>query len=124
MWNVLGDLSGDTILEQAEEVISQALERVTKKAKVSNYTSETTAKVIAILFNVPGMNQAYSQDFEKAAPIISLKDGALVKISQTPAFVRIFLVDSEGKLIFGYFVSRIQANALNEALNKIKTEFT
>ncbi|MBW4663254.1 MAG: hypothetical protein KME01_03490 [Chroococcus sp. CMT-3BRIN-NPC107] len=124
MWNIIENLFGDAI-EQAEEIVSEYIEGQTKKeAKVFNYTSENTAKVMAILFNVPGMNQAYSRDFLKSNPIFSLKDGTIVKISQSPAIARIFLVDSEGKLIVGYFISRTQAKALNEALNKIKTEFT
>lgn len=123
MWNVIG-LLGGTILEQAEEIVSQFLEGRTKKVKVSNQISSTTAKVIAILFDVPGMNQGHSRDLKKATPILSLKDGTLVKSYQSLAFDRIFLIDSEGNLIFGCFISRTQAKALNEALSKIRKEFT
>ena len=123
MWNVMG-LLGGTILEQAEEIISESLEGQTKKANVCDRISETTAKIIAILFDVPGMNQAHSRDLTKATPILSLKDGNLVKFYQNVAFDRIFLVDSEGDLIFGCFISRIQTKALNEALSKISKEFT
>lgn len=123
MWNVIG-LLGGTILEQAEEIISESLEGRTKKTNVCDRISETTAKVIAILFDVPGMNQGHSRDLTKATPILNLKDGTLIKSYQNVAFDRIFLVDSEENLIFGCFISRIQAKALNEALSKIGKEFT
>ncbi len=84
-------LLGGTILEQAEEIVSQSLEGRTKEAKVGERISETTTKVIAILFDVPGMNQAHSQDLTKATPILNLKDGTLVKFYQNLAFDRIFL---------------------------------
>ena len=36
----------------------------------------------------------------------------------------LFLVDSEGKLIYGGFISRIQADSLSKAISQIRREFT
>ena len=70
------------------------------------------------------MSQAHSRDLKRATPMFSLKDGTVVKFYQNLVFDHIFLADSEGKLIYGGVISRIQADSLKEAINTIRRKFT
>lgn len=120
MWNVVGQALLGAIAGQTGEIVTKAVDGLLNEAETSNYTSKVTEEVIAILFKVPGMSQAHSRDLKRATPIFSLRDGTLVKFYQNLFCDHLFLVDSEGKLIYGGFISRIQADSLSKAISQIR----
>ena len=124
MMDIVGKALIGAVAGQAGEIVSRALDELLDEAKTSNHTSKVTEEVIAILFSVPGISQAHSRDLKKATPLFSLKDGTIVKFYQHLFCAHIFLTDCGGNLIYGGFVGRIQADGLNEAINKIRREFT
>lgn len=124
MLDIVGKALSGAVADQAGEIVSRALDELLDETKTSNHTSKVSEKVIAILFSVPGISQAHSRDLKRATPLFSLKDGTIVKFYQNLFFDHIFLADSEGNLIYGGFVGRIQADGLKEAISKIRREFT
>ncbi len=94
------------------------------EAEIAYSISQTAQKVVEILVNTPGMTQAHSRDFKRATPLFTLQDKTIVKIFINPAQVKhIFLADTNGKMIFGGYVGWIHAKGLDEAIEKIKTNY-
>ncbi|WP_143755399.1 hypothetical protein [Gloeocapsopsis sp. IPPAS B-1203] len=124
MWNIVTSALTGAIATQTGEITSKLISEMLNEAEISNHTSKVTQEVIFILSNIQGMNQAHSRDLKRATPMFSLRDGTIVKFYQNLAFDHIFLSDVDGKLIYGGYISRIQANDLTQALNTIRVNFT
>ncbi|WP_204141297.1 hypothetical protein [Halomicronema sp. CCY15110] len=82
-------------------------------------------KVVAILDQVPGITAANTRDFQKALPVMTLRDGTTVKTWKNPAGVdHIFLVNSDNQIIYGAYVGWIHSQGLQKAIAKIRRDFS
>lgn len=82
-------------------------------------------KVVAILDQVPGITAAHPRDFQKALPIMTLRDGTTVKTWKNLAGLdHIFLADSDNQIIYGAYVGWIHSQGLQKAIAKIRRDFT
>ncbi|BBD63552.1 serine/threonine kinase (plasmid) [Nostoc sp. HK-01] len=95
------------------------------KATVKTHTVNVTKEVMAILENVPGMTRAYHRDFKSSNPIMKLRDGTVVRTWKNPVGVdHVFLGDRNDKMIYGGFVGWIHSEGLQQALTRIRRDFT
>jgi predicted phage tail protein len=105
------------------------LEDCIKPDTVGDFTLENrilkmTEAVIEILDNVPGMTQCRASLLEHSRPTFTLKNGTVIR-TWTNRMVggdHVFLVDSNGTMIFGGFVW-IYAEELKQAIEQIRTKF-
>lgn len=82
-------------------------------------------EVIAILERVPGMTPAHHKDFNSSQIIIRLQDGSTVRTWRNLVGVdHIFLADRDGRIIYGGFVGWIHTKGLNQAINKIRQDYS
>jgi hypothetical protein len=82
-------------------------------------------KAMAILDVVTGMTAAPRSDFSKSIPIMTLKDGAVVRTwKNLVGYDHVFLSDSEGNIIYGGFVGWIHCKGLQDAIAQIRRELT
>ena len=95
-------------------------------ATVTNaYTSDVASEVIAILNSVPGMTPAHHRDFKSSNPIMRLRDGTAVRTWKNPVGVdHVFLADRDEKMIYGGYVGWIHSEGLQEAIARIRRNFT
>ena len=92
---------------------------------VNSYTTDVTQEVIAILESVPGMTIAHHRDFKSSNPIIRLSDGTSVRTWKNPLGVdHVFLADCNDKMVYGGYVGWIDSEGLNEAIARIRRDFT
>ncbi len=92
---------------------------------VRDSATEVTREVIAILNSVPGITPAHHRDFKHSNPIIRLRDGTSVRTWKNPLGVdHVFLADRDDKMIYGGFVGWTDSEGLNQALNRIRRDFT
>ena len=70
-------------------------------------------EAMAILDDVTGMTAAPRSDFSKSIPIMSLRDGAVVRTwKNLVGYDHVFLSDSKGNIIYGGFVGWIHCKGL------------
>ncbi|HEY9879443.1 MAG TPA: hypothetical protein V6D29_13385 [Leptolyngbyaceae cyanobacterium] len=82
-------------------------------------------EVAAILDKVPGITAAHPRDFEKALPIMMLKDGTTVRTWKNLVGVdHVFLANKNGQMIRGAYVGWIHNQGLQQAIAKIRREFS
>ncbi|MDZ8086015.1 MAG: hypothetical protein RMY16_10690 [Nostoc sp. DedQUE12b] len=92
---------------------------------VKSSTTDDAREAIAILENVPGMTPAHHRDFKSSNPIIRLRDGTVVRTWKNPVGVdHVFLGDRSDKMIYGGFVGWIHSEGLNQAIVRIRRDFT
>lgn len=109
---------------QIFKIVHDDISNWNQEAEVSNNISSVTQRVVEILNNVSGMNQAHSRDFHRATPLFTLRDGSVVKTWKNPSKVlHIFIADCNGKMIFGGFVFWWQEDNLEQAIQEIKQKF-
>lgn len=95
------------------------------KATVKTYTVNIAKEVIVILENVPGMTRAHHRDFISSHPIMRLRDGTVVRTWKNPVGVdHVFLGDRNDRMIYGGFVGWIHSEGLQQALTRIRRDFT
>ncbi|OUL36940.1 hypothetical protein BV372_04695 [Nostoc sp. T09] len=95
------------------------------KATVKTYTKNVTQEVMAILENVPGMTPANHRDFQWSIPIMKLRDGTVVRTWKNPVGVdHVFLGDVNDRMIYGGFVGWIHSEGLNQAVTRIRRDWT
>lgn len=95
-------------------------------ATVTNaYTTDVAVEVIAILNGVPGMSPAHHRDFKSSNPIMRLRDGTAVRTWKNPVGVdHVFLANRDEKMIYGGYVGWIHSAGLEEAIARIRRNFT
>ncbi|HEY9880305.1 MAG TPA: hypothetical protein V6D29_17750 [Leptolyngbyaceae cyanobacterium] len=82
-------------------------------------------RVAAILDQVQGITAAHPRDFEKALPIMMLKDGTTVRTWKNLVGVdHVFLADKNSQMIYGAYVGWIHNQGLQQAIAKIRREFS
>lgn len=82
-------------------------------------------KIARKLLNVPGMTLTNTYDFNKAFPILKLKEGTVLKFYKNPLGVKhIFLANHLGEVIFAGFVGWIHSYGLDKAVKQICEEFS
>ncbi|BAY12236.1 hypothetical protein [Calothrix sp. NIES-2098] len=92
---------------------------------VTENTTDDAKEAIAILENVPGMTRAHHRDFKSSNPIMRLRDGSAVRTWKNPLGVdHVFISDRHDRMIYGGFVGWIHSEGLNQALNRIRRDFT
>ncbi|BBD70850.1 serine/threonine kinase [Nostoc commune NIES-4072] len=95
------------------------------KATVKTYTVNIAKEVMVILENVPGMTRAHHRDFISSHPIMRLRDGTVVRTWKNPVGVdHVFLGDRNDRMIYGGFVGWIHSEGLQQALTRIRRDFT
>lgn len=95
------------------------------KATVKTYTVNIAKEVMVILENVPGMTRAHHRDFISSHPIMRLRDGTVVRTWKNPVGVdHVFLGDRNDRMIYGGFVGWIHSEGLQQALTRIRKDFT
>ncbi|MHC5860882.1 hypothetical protein [Nostoc sp.] len=95
------------------------------KATVKTYTANIAKEVMVILENVPGMTRAHHRDFISSHPIMRLRDGTVVRTWKNPVGVdHVFLGDRNDRMIYGGFVGWIHSEGLQQALTRIRRDFT
>lgn len=91
---------------------------------IKNQNLKISEAVIEILDDVPGITACRESLVVKSRPKFTLKNGAVIK-TWTNRMVggdHVFLVDSDGTMIYGGFVWRYDKE-LKQAIKKIKKEF-
>ncbi|MBD2357811.1 hypothetical protein H6G41_24905 [Tolypothrix sp. FACHB-123] len=92
---------------------------------VTENTTDDAKEVIAILENVPGMTRAHHRDFKSSNPIMRLRDGSVVRTWKNQFGVdHVFISDRYDRMIYGGFVGWIHSEGLNQAINRIRRDFT
>ena len=92
---------------------------------VNQHTTDDTKEVIAILERVPGMTRAHHRDFKSSQPIIRLRDGSTVRTWKNPLGVdHIFIADRNDNMVYGGFVGWIHSEGLNQAINRIRRDYS
>ncbi|MBN3869523.1 hypothetical protein [Nostoc sp. JL33] len=92
---------------------------------VNSSTTDDAREVIAILENVAGITPAHHRDFKSSNPIIRLRDGTVVRTWKNSVGVdHVFLGDRSDKMIYGGFVGWIHSEGLNQAIVRIRRDFT
>jgi hypothetical protein len=92
---------------------------------VNSYTTDVTQEAIAILETVPGITPAHHRDFKSSNPIIRLTDGATVRTWKNLLGVdHVFLADRNDRMVYGGYVGWIDSDRLNEAITRIRRDFT
>ncbi|OUL19928.1 hypothetical protein [Nostoc sp. 106C] len=92
---------------------------------VSDNTTDDARDAIAILENVPGITRAHHRDFKSSNPIMRLRDGSVVRTWKNQLGVdHVFISDRNDRMIYGGFVGWIHSEALNQALIRIRRDFT
>lgn len=95
------------------------------KATVKTYTVNIAKEVMVILENVPGMTRAHHRDFISSHSIMRLRDGTVVRTWKNPVGVdHVFLGDRNNRMIYGGFVGWIHSEGLQQALTRIRRDFT
>lgn len=88
-------------------------------------TLTASQKAMALLDVVTGMTAAPRNDFSKSIPIMTLKDGAVVRTwKNLVGYDHVFLSDSKGNIIYGGFVGWIHCKGLQAAIAQIRRELT
>ncbi|MBD2200751.1 MULTISPECIES: hypothetical protein [Calothrix] len=92
---------------------------------VTENTTDDAKDAIAILENVPGMTRAHHRDFKSSNPIMRLRDGSVVRTWKNQFGVdHVFISDRHDRMIYGGFVGWIHSEGLNQAINRIRRDFT
>ncbi|MBD2168185.1 hypothetical protein H6G64_35880 [Calothrix sp. FACHB-156] len=92
---------------------------------VNTRSTDDASEAITILENVPGMTRAHHRDFKNSNPIMRLRDGTVVRTWKNPVGVdHVFLGDRNDRMIYGGFVGWIHSEGLQQALTRIKRDFT
>ncbi|MBD2200988.1 hypothetical protein H6G33_00020 [Calothrix sp. FACHB-1219] len=92
---------------------------------VTENTTDDAKDAIAILENVPGMTRAHHRDFKSSNPIMRLRDGSVVRTWKNQLGVdHVFISDRHDRMIYGGFVGWIHSEGLNQAINRIRRDFT
>lgn len=92
---------------------------------VTENTTDDAKEAIAILENVPGITRAHHRDFKSSNPIMRLRDGSVVRTWKNQLGVdHVFISDRHDRMIYGGFVGWIHSEGLNQALNRIRRDFT
>jgi hypothetical protein len=95
-----------------------------EKPPVANDISDVNIQVIGKLQDTLGITQSRGTKFKKAAPILKLKDGSIIKTYRKSAKIdHVFLADSSGKMLFAGYVRWIHSDDLKATLSEIKTTF-
>ena len=112
-------------LSRVYEKVHDSVEEWNSNTPVANRISSLVEEVVDTLNSVPGMTQAHSRDFKRAAPRFTLSDGSVVKMWKNPVGVdHVFIADINGNMVFGGFVGWIHADGLNDAIVAIKRKYT
>ncbi|OUL28354.1 hypothetical protein BV372_25140 [Nostoc sp. T09] len=92
---------------------------------VTENTTDDVKEAIAILENVPGITRAHHRDFKSSNPIMRLRDGSVVRTWKNQLDVdHVFISDRNDRMIYGGFVGWIHSEGLNQALIRIRRDFT
>jgi hypothetical protein len=87
--------------------------------------SPEAEKIARKLLNVPGMTLTNTYDFNKALPILKLKEGTVLRFYKNPFGVKhIFLANNSGEVFFAGFVGWIHSDGLDKAIKQICQEFS
>ena len=71
------------------------------------------------------MTPAHHKDFNSSQIIIRLQDGSTIRTWRNLVGVdHIFLADRDGRIIYGGFVGLIHTKGLNQAINKIRQDYS
>ncbi|HAX79633.1 MAG TPA: hypothetical protein DCY88_28325 [Cyanobacteria bacterium UBA11372] len=88
-------------------------------------TTDVASEVIAILNKVPGITPAHHRDFKSSNPILRLRDGTALRTWKNPVGVdHVFLADRDERMIYGGYVGWIHSAGLEEAIARIRRNFT
>ncbi len=102
-----------------------ALMRKTETSPTGQEPIPPSQEAMAILDVVTGMTAAPRSDFSKSIPIMTLKDGAVVRTwKNLIGYDHVFLSDLEGNIIYGGFVGWIHCKDLQNAIAQIRRELT
>lgn len=92
---------------------------------VNSQITDVTKEAIAILESVPGITPAHHRDFKSAHPTMRLRDGTAVRTWKNLLGVdHVFLADGNDRMVYGGYVGWLESDALNQAIAKIRTDFT
>ncbi|MGB3640564.1 MAG: hypothetical protein WBA39_23765 [Rivularia sp. (in: cyanobacteria)] len=87
--------------------------------------SSEAERIVRQLLNVPGMTLTNTYDFDKAMPILKLKEGTILKLYINPFGVKhVFLTNNSGKAIFAGFVGWVHSYELDKAIKQICEVFS
>lgn len=82
-------------------------------------------KIVRKLLNVPGMTLTNTYDFNKAMPILKLKEGTILKFYKNPLGVKhVFLSNNLGQAFFAGYVGWTHSHELDKAIKQICEEFS
>jgi hypothetical protein len=112
-------------LAKAYEKVHDSVDEWNSSAQTADRISNVAEQVVDLLNEVEGMTQAHSRDFKNATPRFTLRDGSVLKVFKNPVGVNhVFIADDQGNMIFGGFVGWIHADGLNQAIARIRRDFT
>ncbi|HEY9838699.1 MAG TPA: hypothetical protein V6D27_17590 [Vampirovibrionales bacterium] len=123
---VLGELEWLPISEELKSRLEWEVRQVgNQQANFATSIGPVTQEAIALLDQVKGINYASDNDLKNSRPIFVLRDGTVVRTWKNWVGIdHIFLADAQGNIIYGGFVSWIDSHSLNEAIARIRTDFT
>lgn len=115
-WQVAGGGDGYNWVEVAQGSSTDEL---------LDYLQDHTQEAIAILESVPGIKRAHHRDFKNSHAIMRLKDGSIVRTWKNFFGVdHVFVGDINNKIIYGGFVKSIHSEDLNQAIERIRRDWT
>ncbi|WP_254567115.1 hypothetical protein [Oscillatoria sp. HE19RPO] len=123
---VLGELEWLPISEELKSRLEWEVRQVgNQQANFATSIGPVTQEAIALLEQVKGINYASDSDLKNSRPIFVLRDGTVVRIWKNWLGIdHIFLADTQGNIIYGGFVNWVDSDSLNEAIARIRTDFT
>lgn len=112
-------------ISKVYEKVHDSVSEWNSPAPVADRISSVAEQVVDLLNQVNGMTPAHSRDFKYATPRFMLRDKSVLKVYRNPVGVNhVFIADSGGKMVFGGFVGWIHADGLNDAIARIRREYT
>jgi hypothetical protein len=123
---VLGELELLPISEELKSRLEWEVRQVgNQQANFATSISPVTQEAVAILDQVQGINYASESDLKNSRPIFVLRDGTVVRTWKNLLGIdHIFLGDPEGNIIYGGFVNWLDSQSLNEAIARLRRDFT
>ncbi|MCT7958798.1 hypothetical protein [Laspinema palackyanum] len=123
---VLGELEWLPISEELKSRLEWEVRQVgNQQANFATSIGPVTQEAIALLDQVKGINYASDGDLKNSRPIFVLRDGTVLRTWKNWLGIdHIFLADTQGNIIYGGFVNWVDSDSLNEAIARIRTDFS
>jgi hypothetical protein len=108
-------------MESEKDVEGLGLQEVLENPKnIVLSEDRSVMETISQLRSVPGMTDAHPKDFERSQPIMTLKDGTIVRIWNDLLGVKhIFLENDRGECEFSGYVGWVHRDGLDRAIDAV-----